>query len=79
MERYVFSNVARAEVALKQMNQLIEWYGVASRADMKDIYGITPTEEDQHFGWTDLSKATIEDDPANCEAVLALPHAIRLD
>ena len=79
MERYVFSNEARAEVALKQMNQIIELYGVATRADMKNIYGIASTEEDKHFGWTDLSKAIFEVEHVNFEVVLALPHALRLE
>lgn len=80
MERYVFSNKARAETALAQMNQLIKWYGVASRADMKDIYGITPKEEDQKFGRNDLSNATIESDDAfDYQFVLALPKAVRLE
>ena len=79
MERYVFPNKARAEVALAQMKQLIEWYGVASRADMKDIHGTLPSEADQHFGWNDLSNATIESDVIEHQYVLALPRAVRLD
>lgn len=79
MERYVFSNKARAEVALAQMKQLIEWYGVASRADMKDIYGMLPTPEDQNFGWNDLDNAIIESDVFEGQFVLALPRAVRLD
>ena len=79
MERYVFSNKTRAEVALTQLNQLIEWYGVASRADMKDIYGITPNERDQIFGWNDLSNAAIEFDVTIDQFVLVLPRAVRLD
>ena len=79
MERYVFSNRARAEVALAQMKQLIEWYGVASRADMKDIHGTLPTSDDQRFGWNDLSNAIIESDIFEGQFVLALPRAVRLD
>lgn len=77
--RFVFPNEGRAQAALDQMSRLIEWYGVASRADMMDIHGTTPKLEDQKFGWNDLSNATIENDPANCEAVLVLPRALRLE
>lgn len=79
MERFVFTNKARAEVALEQMNQLIDLYGVASRADMLHIYGITPKPEDQKFGWTDLSNAYIESDLRTLEFVLGLPRALRLE
>lgn len=79
MERFVFSNKARAEVALTQMKQLIEWYGVASRADMKDIHGTLPTPEDKRFGWNDLSNAIIESDVIEQQFVLALPKAVRLE
>lgn len=79
MERFVFNNKARAEVALEQMNQLIDLYGVASRADMMNIHGTTPSPEDQKFGWTDLSDAYIEVDIRALEVVLVLPKALRLE
>lgn len=79
MERYVFPNVGRAEAALANMKKLIEWYGIASRADMMDIHGSTPTPEDQKFGWNDLSNTTIENNLIDHEAVLILPRAVRID
>lgn len=79
MERYVFPNEARAEVALKQMKQLIEWYGVASRADMMDIHGTLPRPEDQKFGWNDLTNASIGPDEIGDGFILALPRAVRLE
>lgn len=77
MERFVFTNKARAEVTLKHMNDLIDLYGVASRADMLDLYGLMPGSRDSKFGWTDLSDATIgyEGD----EVILCLPKALRLE
>lgn len=79
MERFVFPNMGRAEAALANMRKLIEWYGVASRADMMDIHGSLPKPEDQKFGWNDLDNAVIEDDPINCEVILILPRASRLE
>lgn len=79
MERFVFPDEGRAKAALDQMNKLIEWYGVASRADMMDIHGTTPSPEDQKFGWNDLSNAYIESDVRALEFVLVLPRALRLE
>jgi hypothetical protein len=79
MERYVFPNKGRAEAALAQMKQLINWYGVATRADMKDIHGTLPKPEDQRFGWIDLSDATIGPGEIGDEIVLSLPRALRIE
>lgn len=79
MERFVYPNRARAEVALEQMKQLIDLYGVASRADMKDIYGMIPAPIDQKFGWNDLSNATIGPGEIGDEIILTLPRAVRID
>lgn len=77
--RFVFPNEGRAQAALDQMNRLIEWYGVASRADMMDIHGTTPRPEDQKFGWNDLSNATISPDDLEGAVILTLPRALRLE
>lgn len=79
MERYVFPNKGRAEAALAQMKQLINWYGVATRADMNDIHGTLPKPEDQRFGWIDLGDATIGPGEIGGEIVLSLPRALRIE
>ena len=79
MERFIFPNHRKAKAALEVMKHLIDWYGVASRADMIDIHGTLPKPEDQKFGWVDLSNASIGPGAIGNEAVLELPRALRLE
>jgi len=79
MERYIFSNEARAQVCLDQLNELIEIYGVATRADLKSIYGLIPNELDKKYGWIDLSGASIAAGPLENEVTLELPRSFRIE
>lgn len=76
MERFVFPCREKAEIAREQMNQLIDLYGTASRADMLIICGKTPEPEDNKFGWVNLDNAVFEIDHVNFEYTLCLPKAM---
>lgn len=78
MERYIFSNRARAEAVLGFLKELIGTYGCASRYDLLDQYGLIPKPIDKDFGWTNLDNALIESGVIGDEAVLVLPKAVPL-
>ena len=81
MERYIFKNKGRAAWVLQQLNDLIQVYGVATRRDLKELYGLKPEIRDNIFGWTNLDNALIEtiNDIGEEEYALALPQAFRIE
>lgn len=56
----IFNTRGEAEKVLLTLRQFIKQYTVVSVADLYDCVGIIAEPTDNHYGWTDLSMATIE-------------------
>lgn len=78
MERFVFSNEARALAMLDHLKDAIRTYGVVTRCDVKQLYGITPNRIDEDWGWSDLDNASIGSGELEGEVVLCLPKPFRI-
>lgn len=50
----------RATYVLTRMRMYLNEYGMVAVADLYDAVGIVPDKEDNHWGWRDLSRASIQ-------------------
>lgn len=66
-----------AEEVLARMEELLADYKMVSVADFYDLVGITGKTTDNHYGWTDLTKADVVRDRDGY--LIKLPRAIALD
>lgn len=56
----IFETRAEAQEVLNSLADIIDEYGSASIADFCDLCGITEEYTDHKYGWSDVSKSTIE-------------------
>lgn len=56
----LFETRAEAQEVLISLADIIDEYGSASIADFCDLCGVTEEYTDHKYGWTDVSKSTIE-------------------
>ena len=56
----LFETRAEAQEVLNSLADIIDEYGSASIADFCDLCGVTEEYTDHKYGWTDVSKSTIE-------------------
>jgi hypothetical protein len=80
--RYDFSDIVLGnrgdfEIVLSALLELIDRFHMASVADFYDALGISNDYVDNHWGWTDLSMATIA--PVRYGWRINLPDPIELD
>lgn len=59
MDDILFETRAEAQEVLNSLADIIDEYGSASIADFYDLCGVTEQYTDHKYGWTDVSKATI--------------------
>ena len=60
MDDILFETRAEAQEVLNSLADIIDEYGSASIADFYDLCGVTEQYTDHKYGWTDVSKATIQ-------------------
>jgi len=56
----LFETRSEAQEVLTSLADIIDEYGSASVADLCDLCGVTESWADHKYGWTNVSKATIE-------------------
>lgn len=56
----IFETRAEAQDVLNNLADIIDEYGSASIADFCDLCGVTEEYTDHKYGWTDVSKSTVE-------------------
>lgn len=74
----LFETRAEAQEVLNSLNDIIEEYGSASIADFYDLCGVTEQYTDHKYGWTNVSKASIESVRGGY-FILVLPKARQIE
>ena len=77
LNNITLENRADAEAVLRQLDAIIETYGVARVADLYDLLGITGEHTDNKYGWTNLRNA--EAVPVKNGYLLRLPRVIPIN
>lgn len=57
---YYFDSRGEAEEVLDRMDELIDAYGAATVGDFYDMIGITGKYTDNNYGWTNISRASVQ-------------------
>jgi hypothetical protein len=78
MDDILFETRAEAQEVLNSLNDIIEEYGSASIADFYDLCGVTEQYTDHKYGWTNVSKASIESVRGGY-FILVLPKARQIE
>ena len=77
VDSVIFENQEYATDTLIRLQQIIDWYGFASLADLYDLVGLNSKYEDNKIGWRTLEGSEIVEDDSGYE--LRLPTAISLE
>lgn len=56
---FIISSRSEADRVLERLGDIIDRYGVASVADLKDLMGVSSTHVDQKWGWTFVGDAEV--------------------
>lgn len=73
----ILSSRGEASEVLDRMLTIIDQYGAASVADLYELCNLQSNYQDNEFGWSDLSQATIHRTPEGY--LLDLPPAVPID
>ena len=57
---YYFDSRGEAEEVLDRMDELIDSYGAVTVGDFYDMIGITGKYTDNNYGWTNISRASVQ-------------------
>lgn len=76
-DEIILDSREEAEEVLARMEELLVDYKMVSVADFYDLVGITGKTTDNHYGWTDLTKADVIRDRDGY--LIKLPRAVALD
>lgn len=50
-EVYMFKTEEEAQKIINELRQIVEWYGIALRSDLKDLLDIKTEPDDYKYGW----------------------------
>ena len=78
MDDILFETRAEAQNVLNNLADIIDEYGSASIADFKDLCGVSEEYTDHKYGWTDVSKSSIQSVRGGY-FVLVLPKARQIE
>ena len=76
-EDIIFPNRGEAEKVLDKMEELIDYYGLVSVADLYELVGLAGDYPDNKYGWTSIRSAEVM--RVRNGYILKLPKAIVLD
>lgn len=76
-QEIIFNTYDEAANVLDELREIIDKYGYASVANLKDLTDVSSTYTDIKYGWTNLDKAEVK--PARISYTITLPKPLPIN